>query len=554
MNLLTFLLQSSWRMMALAIITGLLSGITNTLIIAIINHLLNHPATAPLLWSFLALVITMLTTRIISQIVLIRLVQTAIVQLRLRLSQQILASELAHLEQVGAAKLLAMLTDDIQAIANVVGIVPFFCIDLAMAAGGLIYILWLDWRVLVLVCLMLATFLSGYRWLLHRAKHQFALAREQQDQLFTHFRAITDGTKELKLSAARRYSLLQQDLQPSSLAYRRHSIQGDTLFALIDNFGQFAFMFAFGVMLFALPRFITISPAALSGYVLTFIYLSKPLENLIRRLPFLSRSAVALNKITTLGLGLADRAEATHEPQALTPNHDWQQLELKAVTHQYGSDADTPFTLGPLSLSFHPGEVVFIVGGNGSGKSTLAKLITGLYSPEGGQISLDDRVIGDADRIWYRQHFSTVFADFYLFNRLLGPESETVESARPAIPDLTAFDAQAQAYLRHLQLDHKVTITNGQLSTTALSQGQRKRLALLSAYLEDRPIYLFDEWAADQDPLFKALFYTEILGQLRDRGKTVLVISHDDYYFGVADRIIKLDYGQIEYDQQQEKR
>jgi putative pyoverdin transport system ATP-binding/permease protein len=551
MNLLTFLLQSSWRMMALAIITGLLSGITNTLIIAIINHLLNQSPTPALLWSFIALAITMLSTRIISQILLIRLVQTAIVQLRLRLSQQILASELAHLEQVGAAKLLAMLTDDIQAIANVVGIVPFFCIDLAMAAGGLIYILWLDWRVLVLVCLMLATFLSGYRWLLRRAKHQFALAREQQDHLFTHFRAITDGTKELKLSAARRYSLLQQDLQPSSLAYRRHSIQGDTLFALIDNFGQFAFMFAFGVMLFALPHFITIAPAALSGYVLTFIYLSKPLENLIRRLPFLSRSAVALNKITTLGMGLADRAEATREPDALTPDRHWQQLELKAVTHQYGSDADTTFTLGPLSLRFHPGEVVFIVGGNGSGKSTLAKLITGLYSPEGGTIQLDGRVIGDADRIWYRQHFSTVFADFYLFNRLLGPESETVESASPAIPDLTAFDAQAQAYLRHLQLDHKVTVTNGQLSTTALSQGQRKRLALLSAYLEDRPIYLFDEWAADQDPLFKALFYTEILGQLRDRGKTVLVISHDDHYFEVADRIIKLDYGQIEYDQPQ---
>jgi putative pyoverdin transport system ATP-binding/permease protein len=306
-------------------------------------------------------------------------------------------------------------------------------------------------------------------------------------------------------------------------------------------------------MLFALPRFITIAPAALSGYVLTFIYLSKPLENLIRRLPFLSRSAVALDKITTLGLGLADRAEAARDQSPAPPRRDWQKLQLQNVTHQYGSAADGSFTLGPLSLSFRPGEVVFIVGGNGSGKSTLAKLITGLYSPEGGQIRLDERVIGDADRVWYRQHFATVFADFYLFNRLLGPDSETVEMASPTIADLTAFDAQAQAYLRHLQLDHKVTVSQGQLSTTALSQGQRKRLALLSAYLEDRPIYLFDEWAADQDPQFKALFYTEILGQLRDRGKTVLVISHDDHYFGVADRIIKLDYGQIEYDQPQAK-
>jgi len=194
--------------------------------------------------------------------------------------------------------------------------------------------------------------------------------------------------------------------------------------------------------------------------------------------------------------------------------------------------------VGPIDLSLHPREVVFIVGGNGSGKSTLAKLITGLYLPEAGEIYLNGQLIGANNREWYRQHFAVVFSDFYLFDRLLGLDRQDL-------------DQQAQQYLRQLQLDHKVTIRDGQLSTTALSQGQRKRLALLTAYLEDRPIYLFDEWASDQDPVFKEMFYTQFLPQLRSQGKTVLVISHDDHYFDQADRIIKLDYGQIKLEQAQ---
>ena len=142
----------------------------------------------------------------------------------------------------------------------------------------------------------------------------------------------------------------------------------------------------------------------------------------------------------------------------------------------------------------------------------------------------------DENREFYRQHFSVVFSDFYLFESLLGLDS----------PEL---DEQARNYLAQLQLTHKVEVKDGALSTTDLSQGQRKRLALLTAYLEDRPIYVFDEWAADQDPLFKEVFHYQLLPELKAKGKTVLVISHDDRYYHVADHIIKLEYGKIDYDQ-----
>ena len=212
---------------------------------------------------------------------------------------------------------------------------------------------------------------------------------------------------------------------------------------------------------------------------------------------------------------------------------DWQTLTLSGVTHAYHREReDSRFMLGPINLTFHPGEILFIVGGNGSGKSTLVKLITGLYIPATGRIQLDDCDITDRNREWYRQQFSAVFSDFYLFDRLLGLDK----------PNL---DSQAQAYLNQLQLDHKVQVKAGVLSTTALSQGQRKRLALLTAYLENRPVYVFDEWASDQDPLFKKIFYTQLLPDLKTQGKVVLVVSHDDRYFHLANRIVKIDYGQV---------
>ncbi|MFE3542830.1 ATP-binding cassette domain-containing protein [Nocardia sp. NPDC059177] len=193
---------------------------------------------------------------------------------------------------------------------------------------------------------------------------------------------------------------------------------------------------------------------------------------------------------------------------------------------------DSGFRLGPIDLVFEPGQISFIVGGNGSGKSTLAKLITGLYVPRTGSLSLNGERIDHDNIEWYRQNSSAVFTDFHLFEDYLG-------FARPGI------DSEVQRYLDELQIAHKVTVRDGRLSTVDLSQGQRKRLALLTALLEDRQIYVFDEWAADQEPRFREVFYREILTDLKRRGKTVIVITHDDRYFDCADQLIKLDFGLV---------
>jgi putative pyoverdin transport system ATP-binding/permease protein len=539
MGLISFLLKSSWRMVAIAIFTGFLSGGSSAGLIALMSQAIGHGRghrMDAIAIAFGILTLLVLVSSITSQVMLIRLAQQSVFQLRLRLSRQILATELAHLEKLGAPRLLATLTDDVQAVSDAVRLVPFLCIDLAIVVGCMGYIVWLSWKVFLLVMVLNVVALSSCRWLLKSGEKWLGKARDEQDNLFKYFRTVTDGTKELKLHYRRRQAFLQEDLQHSAAAYRYYNTKGLTLFATTSSWGKLIFFFAIGFVLFALPKLMDIELQTLSGYVLTFTYLTLPMDRLVNWLPVLGRSSVALKKIESLGISLAKQTETATLPDQI--QQDWKELRLSNVTQSYQADRDdSSFRVGPINLTFHPGEIVLIVGGNGSGKSTLAKLLTGLYFPETGQITFAGQPITMQNREWYRQHFAVVFADFFLFDRLLGLDHENL-------------DAVAQEYLEKLRLDHKVTIAQGKLSTTSLSQGQRKRLTLLTAYLEQRPIFMFDEWAADQDPIFKEMFYTELLPQLREQGKTVICISHDDHYFHIADRIIKLDYGQIEYDKQ----
>ncbi|MEH1965731.1 cyclic peptide export ABC transporter [Nostoc sp.] len=536
MNLIRLLLRTSSLHLSLAMLAGIFSGGTAAGLIALINTTLsqNQPSKTTLLWSFIGLCVLRLISNFTSQVLLIQLSQKAILNLRIVLTRRILASPLRHLEQIGAHGLLAVLTEDIQTISNTVITVPFVCINIAIVIACLIYLGWLSKIVFLIGISFMFLGIFSYSLPMKKAMSFLKLAREQEDKLFKHFRTVTQGTKELKLHHRRRQAFLSEDFHTTALSSRRHNVVGMSIFAAAASWGQILFFVAIGLLLFIIPTINKIPPTILSAYALTIIYLISPLEYIMSMMPSITRALVALKKVDSLGLSLANYSNDTGSNISLASDKYWNYLELVNVTHTYYQEREeSNFILGPINLKFHPGEIIFIVGGNGSGKSTLAKLITGLYIPETGNIYLDDNLIDNHNLEWYRQQFSVVFSDFYLFDRFLGLDSSDL-------------DIQTRKYLVQLQLDHKVKVNKGVLSTTDLSQGQRKRLALVTAYLEDRPIYMFDEWASDQDPVFKEIFYTQLLAELKNRGKTVLVISHDDQYFYLADRIVKLEYGQVE--------
>jgi putative ATP-binding cassette transporter len=538
MRLLFLLRKTSWMSFIGAIVTGLLSGISSTGLIALINFAIAQNASANSLWaiSFIGLCGLLLVSMAISQRLLARLVHTVTLKLRIQLTHQILACPLRHLEELGVAKLLATLTEDVEAISNASFLIANLCIAVAMLIACTFYLLWLSLPIFALALTFAIISISSYNQFLNHGKSFFKLARFEQDQLFAHFRTAIDGVKELKLHAARRQEFLLEDLERSATTVKQYQDSATDIMAIASGWGFLLLFIPLGLLILVVPNFVNLPTSVFSGYALTLVFLLTPMRIILNTLPELSRASIALGKIESIGLSLAALNPETDNTLPNSQVCTDINLELVSVTHKYGNDQDTSqFQVGPIDLSFSPGELVFIVGGNGSGKSTLVKLITGLYTPESGIIRANDKVITDKNRDWYRQQFSVVFYDFYLFERLLGLNH----------PDL---ETQATEYLTKLQLNRKVQITDGKFSTTALSQGQRKRLALLTAYLEDRPVYVFDEWASDQDPTFKDIFYTQLLSALKHRGKIVIAISHDDHYFHVADRIIKLDYGQLEYD------
>jgi putative pyoverdin transport system ATP-binding/permease protein len=537
MELFYFLARSSRKTVALAVLFGIVSGFASASLIRMINLALNRDGLSPgrLIWSFIGLCVIVLIMETVCQIISSYLVQTAILNLRLKLSNQILAAPLRRLEEVGAARLLACLTDDINVISLSLLSLSHLCINTATVTVCLIYLGYLSWTGLVALLALLLLGIFIYKLLELRALRALRTARDEWDSLMRHFEALTHGIKELKLHRRRREDFFSQVLNPTAALVRSHSISGMVTYTVAGSWSNLLFFVVVGLLLFIFPLLEGINRQSLIGYTLTILFMTGPLRGLIAMLPQLGQARVSMNKVDSLGFSLGEDPIADNSTlQTLSPP-TWRRLELTGVTHSYLHDKDEcHFVLGPINVAFTPGEIVFLIGGNGSGKSTLAKLLVGLYIPEAGEIRLNGQPVCDENRDHYRQLFSMVFSDFYLFESLLGLLGPSL-------------DWQAKEYLTQLQLDSKVDVKDGRLSTLALSQGQRKRLALLTAYLEDRPFYVFDEWASDQDPLFKEVFYTKLLPDLKRRGKTILTITHDDKYFYLADRLIKLDYGKVTY-------
>ncbi|WP_164021373.1 cyclic peptide export ABC transporter [Pyxidicoccus trucidator] len=538
MTLLLILLRKSRRLALLTVVFGLLSGASSASLLALINQALargDQGSPGDIALPFAAIAVAALLTRMASQLVLNRLQQGILLHLRLWLSQHLLSTPLRTLEQAGAHRMLTSLMQDIATLSAGVMVLPDIFINSAIVLGGLIYLFWLSWPVCLAVVAFLVLGQLTYSVPARVANRYQEQAREQSSTLFRHFLAMSTGAKELRLNRRRRRAFFNEDLGPVVHEVRRLYLRTDDLYSVAASWGMSIYTLTIGLLLVVGPLVTPLTLMELMGAVLVVLYFQQPLNAITTMFPSLRRGEVALVQIERLGVSLVpEQGVQTELPEQAEVPRTFEFLELAGVTHTYRNERDgEQFTLGPIHLPVRRGELLYLVGGNGSGKTTLAKLLCGLYAPEAGEVRVDGVPVTATGLDDYRQFFATVFFDFFLFERLLGMSS-------PAVLE------QARGYLAHLHLDKKVTIgEDGKLSTTALSQGQRKRLALLVAYLEDRPVYLFDEWAADQDPQFKEVFYKQLLPDLKARGKAVVVITHDDRYFHLADRLVRIESGQL---------
>lgn len=534
MNLIRNLVRQSWPLLLLAVITSILCGVSNTAIVAIIAKAIAGKASHVMLaWAFFGSCVTMILSMAISRITLVKLTQSEIFKLRTELCYKLLATPLKKQMELGNNGVLQILTRDINIFVDSLPLGPSLIANSVVIICCVAYVGWLSWQLFIVFAGLTSIGMFVFHRTRQRPLGKLVKVQEHAESLYNHLHNLIDGSKELRLNAERGEAFVEQVIVPKAQEFRNTYDEFVTEFAWVSQTGAGTFYIVIGVMLFAMPAWSPQSVEALATVTLVVLYLIRPITDMLNTLPGLKQAAIALKNIRKLDADLEYEPATNIDSQAFASNKEVQ-LELQGVCHQFTNAADdSKFNLGPLDLSIRQGEILYIVGGNGSGKTTLAMLLLGLYAPEKGTIFLNGVAVNVGNLGEYRKHFSAVFSDFHLFEQILGTDRDELSN-------------RASHYVKLLGLHHKVKVVDSRFSTLDLSSGQRKRLALVSAYLEDRQVYVFDEWAADQDPKFKRIFYTELLPDLKARGKTVIVITHDDSYFACADRIIKLEEGKLQ--------
>jgi putative ATP-binding cassette transporter len=547
MKLVWLLFQRNTRKTAGIVVLGLLSGVASTALIATANNALYSGSQAKhatwlLALAFALAVVVKVGANLTAGLLVGRSLQDITLSMCEGLCRKIAATPLPKLEEIGGPRVMTCLTDDIDALSGAILTIPSLVIDLAMLGGCAIYLAWTS-RVAALAVMVLVILVTlPYRFMVSSAHGAIRRVRDARDTLFQHFRSLVDGIKEIKLHQDRKNAFLAEEVQGTSKYIREQNIRAMNRYAAAEGWSQFMYFILLGVVLFAFPPLYHISSKTLTAYIFVALYMMGPIQNLVGCIPYFVKGKASLDKLGELDLALVDSgsvpASQNHNGNGNVPSLSRRAVPPlvefhKVVFSRSHEKNEHAFTLGPVDLTLFPGELVFIIGGNGSGKSTLAKVMTGLYPPQSGEILVDGEKVYPETQEAYRQLYSAVFSDFFLFNRLLGLD-RSVEAIE-----------RAKGYLAALDLAKVVKLDGATFSSTSLSQGQRRRLALLVAYLEDRPIYVLDEWAADQDPEFKQIFYLKLLPELKEKGKTVVVITHDDRFFHLGDRVIKLDYGKV---------
>ncbi|CEJ14975.1 ABC transporter ATP-binding protein YojI [bacterium YEK0313] len=516
-----------------SVVAGGLAGAGTVWLIALVNAALNSDGgMAPgLLLGLIGLCGATLVTHAGSDIATNLVGQRVVAEIRIWLGRRILGAPVDALEQYRSHRILPVLTHDVDMISDVAFIAAPLAIALIIALGCFGYLAWLSPP----LCLMVLMVLGLGSWVQYVARRRgmagFEASRNGEDELHKAYRAITEGAKELKINRLRRERLFSRDIAATADRIRTINVTAINTFVAANAFGSALFFVAIALAL-AWRSVVPIEPQALSGFVLVLLFLRGPVDQIMNTLPVIGRAQVAFRRIADLSAHFASTEPDVGAGPAARPPARIESLRLDGVAYAFPGAKDAPgFQLGPVDLAFEAGRLTFVVGDNGSGKTTLIKLLLGLYAPQQGQVVVDGKAVTAESRDDYRQLFSAVLSDFHLFDEIAtGSEADAGRLA---------------AYLDRLELAGKVGVQDGRFSTTDLSTGQRKRLALLHAWAEDRPVIVFDEWAADQDPTFRQLFYDVLLPELKARGKVLIVVSHDERYFGTADHLVRLSRGRI---------
>nr|VFJ45353.1 MAG: putative ATP-binding cassette transporter [Candidatus Kentron sp. FW] len=476
---------------------------------------------------FIASYLVFLIANLLSKRRVVHLFEEFIFNIRYRLLRNLRRMELEPFEKIGGTAFFNVATLDLRYISDIAEVVWYLLSDSLILFGVLVYMASLSLPVFAIILGILILGFIGFLIIQSILIKKVHITRDREDSLFDLIEGLLFDFKSLKIDRTKNDDFFRRGIERNVLAVRdlRRTvgyIRGEANILI-----QVVWLLMFLFIIFVLPHLDMVDAGTL--FSLGTAILLMPFVALMNDLNDISFAHISVDRIFRFDERLSGFRSDPHRTPRPARSRQVVRLAYENLRFNYTDEAgETTFSVGPIDLTFTAGEITFIIGGNGSGKSTLLKLLIGLYRPLTGTVAINGEEVGSGVQ---RELFSCVFTDFHLFDRFYGLKE--VDGAMVA------------ELIGRMGLEHKVSYREGGFSTLDLSTGQRKRLALIAALLEDKPCYIFDEWAADQSPEFREYFYKTILPDLKARNKLIICVTHDDGYHHLADRIHKLELGRL---------
>jgi len=519
------------RKAPIILLLSILSGLANMVVIILVTSSIGvEEGLAYLVFYYTLAIGLYLLGRMFVQTNLIRFTIGLVYDLRVRLIDKIFSTSYRNFEKIDRGRVYTALNNDVNTLGQSTNLVVTLITSIITAVAAFLYLASIAFWATCLTIFLIVSLATIYSFVSQRTNIYFEEARDEQNVFMRLINGLIDGYKELSLQMGKKLEY-KADITKSARELKEKLTVADIRFLNAFLVGESLLVILLGFIALGIPQlFPNIQLHVVMSFIIVLLYLIGPINSILGAVPAVMQIKIAWNRVN----GFIHEIPATIDLQNLSPLsvQEVESISARGITFAYNNnELDNNFSIGPIDFDARAGEIIFIIGGNGSGKTTFSKLLTGLYELTEGELRINDRVVENSE---LSEYFSTAFTPPFLFEKLYNI-------------DLANKQEETQKYLKLLKLDDKVEIDLDKYSTINLSGGQRKRLALLQCYLEDRPIYLFDEWAADQDPEFRKFFYYTLLPEMKAQGKIVIAITHDDHYFHIADKVLKMEQGKLNF-------
>jgi len=538
MNVFKVFKQRSKYFYLFVLVLGIVSSVTYVGILMFLNMAISGTP-LPVLneypgLAFVALITLSFACSSFFQNYMVNITNGILYSLELSIVEKIRRAKYESFEKLGAEKIYAAIGD-----TRILSRVPEAAVNLINSTitifCALAYLMWVSPIGGISVLVLMGILMLIYLYRNNMIERDLNKVRDLQDDYYSSLREMLDGFKEIKMSEQRNNNLYEKHIKRNRNQSESLSNRTSKKYVTNELLGTYSWYVVLGVIMFVLPMIAKLDAVQTTVFITTVLFMISPIAQLIMFFPFYTGVKIAMERIDKIEHALEELPPLQRNSADAAA---FTSLRFENITYKYTNEnGEVTFSLEPLNVSIHNGEIIFITGGNGSGKTTFINLLTGLYTPLSGQVYINEKPVSWKEYLAFVQNVSVIFSNNYMFQRNYDEH------------DLSDNNKPFAYFRRMLNLDGILRINSQQGSAvTKLSKGQQKRLALLLSLMENKPLLVLDEWAAEQDPQNRNYFYNMWLEELRQTGKTIIAVTHDDDYYHLADRVIKFNYGRIQSD------